>query len=219
MTRTLYLIRHGQSDPGSAHMFGSPRGDQWDPSLSEKGREQAELLAKRLLVMELDPYVIYSSPMHRARETAEAFAHRAGREVSFDDELIEAHIGGWEAKPFEEIVEQDPSVMDALRHQRAIWSRAPGAEDETSFRARVRGAVERLLARHPEDNLLVFAHGGIVNAYCGEILGLPQEMFFLPHNACLNSIDVEDGSRRVRFLNDTLHLTDPGFFETGRREP
>ena len=213
MTRTLYLIRHGQSDLTLGSMFDSPRGDQWDPPLSEKGREQAELLARRLLVMDLDPFVIYSSPMRRARETAEAFAQAAGRDLALDEELIEAHIGGWEAKPFEEIVGQDPSVMHALRHQRAIWSRAPGAEDEAGFRARVRGAIERILERHPAHNLLVFAHGGVVNAYCGEVLGLPQEMFFLPHNACLNSIDVEDGSRRVRFLNDTLHLTDPSYFE------
>ena len=212
--RVLYLIRHGQSDFGwDGDRFASMRGDQWDPPLSEEGREQARLLAKRLLVMDLDPFVVYSSPLRRARETAEAFAADIGAEVSFDDELVEAHIGGWEGKPFEEIIESDPEVMQHLRHQRAIWHRAPDAERGDRFRTRVHDAVEGLLRKHPDENVLLFAHGGVINAYVGEVLALRQEMFFLPENTSLNSIDVEDDVRSVRFLNDVLHLTDPHFFE------
>ena len=59
----------------------------------------------------------------------------------------------------------------------------------------------------------MFAHGGVINAYVGEVLGLGQEMFFLPENTSLNSVDVDGGTRSVRFLNDVLHLTDPHFFE------
>jgi broad specificity phosphatase PhoE len=58
----------------------------------------------------------------------------------------------------------------------------------------------------------VFAHGGVINAYVGELLGLGQEMFFLPENTSLNSVDVDGETRTVRFLNDVLHLTDPLFF-------
>ncbi len=73
--------------------------------------------------------------------------------------------------------------------------------------------VEGLLQEHPDENLLLFAHGGVINAYVGEILGLGQEMFFLPENTSLNSVDVDGDIRSVRFLNDVLHLTDPHFFE------
>jgi probable phosphoglycerate mutase len=212
--RVLYLIRHGQSDFGwDGDRWASARGDQWNPPLSEKGREQAALLAKRLLVMDLEPFVVYSSPLRRAAETAEAFAHEVGAEVSFDDELVEAHIGGWEGKPFEEIIESDPGIVQHIRHQRAIWHRAPGAEQGDRFRIRVREAVEGHLSRHPSENLILFAHGGVINAFVGEVLGLGQEMFFLPENTSLNTIDVEADTRSVRFLNDVLHLTDPHFFE------
>ena len=60
---------------------------------------------------------------------------------------------------------------------------------------------------------MLFRSGGVINAYVGGLLGLDQEMFFLPENTSLNSVDVEGGSRTVRFLNDVLHLTDPYFFE------
>ena len=163
--------------------------------------------------MDLEPFVVYASPLRRARETAEAFAREAGIAISLDDELVEAHIGGWEGKPFEEIVQSDPEIVQHVRHQRAIWHRAPGAEQGDRFRTRVRDAVERLLVKHPDENVLVFAHGGVVNAYVGELLGLGQEMFFLPENTSLNSVDVNGETRIVRFLNDVLHLTDPLFFE------
>lgn len=210
----LYLIRHGQSDfDWAGEHWSSARGDQWNPPLSDKGREQAALLAKRLLVMDLEPFRVYASPLRRAAETAEAFARESGCDVTFDDELVEAHIGGWEGKPFEEIIESDPGIVQHIRHQRAIWHRAPGAEQGDRFRARVRDVVEGLLSKHPEENLLLFAHGGVINAYVGEVLGLGQEMFFLPENTSLNSVDVDGGTRSVRFLNDVLHLTDPHFFE------
>jgi probable phosphoglycerate mutase len=212
--RVLYLIRHGQSDIGWAgEGWASVRGDQWNPPLSERGHEQATLLAKRLLVMDLDPFVVCSSPLRRASETARAFARVVGADVAFDDELVEAHIGGWEGKPFEEIIESDPDVVQHVRNQRAIWHRAPGAESGSGFRARVRSAIDSILERHPDENLLVFAHGGVINAYVGELLGLTQEMFFLPENASLNSVDIDGETRTVRFLNDVLHLTDPHFFE------
>jgi broad specificity phosphatase PhoE len=212
--RVLYLIRHGQSDfDWDGDRFATARGDQWDPPLSEEGREQAHLLAKRLRVMDLDPYVIYSSPLRRALETAETFAHEVGADVTVDDELVEAHIGGWEGKPFEEIVESDPEIVQHVRHQRAIWHRAPGAEQGDQFRSRVHAAVERLLGEHSDRNVLVFAHGGVINAYMGVLLGLDQEMFFLPENTSLNGVDLVGTTRAVRFLNDVLHLTDPRFFD------
>lgn len=163
--------------------------------------------------MDLDPFVVYSSPLRRAAETAEAFAREAGTEVAFDDELVEAHIGGWEGKPFEEIIESDPEVMQHIRHQRAIWHRAPDAERGDGFRRRVHEAVEGLLGKHPDENVLLFVHGGVINAYVGEVLALGQEMFFLPENTSVNSVDVDGDARSVRFLNDVLHLTDPHFFE------
>jgi 2,3-bisphosphoglycerate-dependent phosphoglycerate mutase len=212
--RVLYLIRHGQSDfDWAGERWASARGDQWNPPLSDTGQQQAALLAKRLLVMDLEPFRVYSSPLRRAAETAEAFAHEVGTNVMFDDELVEAHIGGWEGKPFEEIIESDPGIVQHLSHQRAIWHRAPGAEQGDRFRTRVRDAIERLLLKHPDENLLLFAHGGVINAYVGEVLGLGQEMFFLPENTSLNSVDVDGDARSVRFLNDVLHLTEPHFFE------
>jgi probable phosphoglycerate mutase len=209
--RVLFLIRHGHSEQGSTDLLETPRGLQWDPPLDERGREQAELLAERLLLQQR-PSAVYCSPLRRTRETVRPFAERAGVEVRFDDDLMEANIGDWEGKSFEEILGADPELLHLFRNQRAIWHRAPRGEDVGAFRDRVGRAIESILERHPVGDIFIIAHGGVINAYLGPLLGVPSEMFFLPENTSLSSLEVVGSTRRVRFLNDVLHLTDPQLF-------
>jgi len=208
--RVLYLVRHGESDFSSSDFSQSPFGPQWDPPLGERGREQARFLARRLLAMDR-PAAVYSSPLRRTRETVAPFAAAAGIDVAYDDDLVEAFIGEWEGKAFEEIL-ADEQMLLRVRNQEPIWRHAPGAEELEPFRARVGGAIERILERHPEGNVVVVCHGGVINAYVAPLLRIDHEMFFIPENTSLNSVVVEGDLRRVRFLNDHLHLTDPHLF-------
>jgi probable phosphoglycerate mutase len=210
--RILYLIRHGQSDFDSEDVVSSPRGEQWDPPLSAEGRRQAELLAKRLLVMDA-PAVVYSSTMRRTRETIAPYATAAGMDILEEPELIEAHIGEWERVSFRDILLADEEMLHRVRHQEPVWRYAPGVEQLRPFRERVHGAIDRILERHPVGDVVVVCHGGVINAYLAPIMGVDHEMFFLPENTSLNSIVVDGDARRVRFLNDVLHLTDPPLFE------
>jgi 2,3-bisphosphoglycerate-dependent phosphoglycerate mutase len=209
--RILYLVRHGESDFASRDFTTIERGEQWDPPLGERGREQAGLLARRLLAME-PPAAVYCSPLRRARETVAPYAEAAGVDVRNEDGLVEAHLGEWEGKPFEEILAADEQMLHRLRNQEPIWRHAPGVEQLAPFRTRVHGAVESILERHTEGNVVVVCHGGVINAYVAPLLGVEHEMFFIPENTSLNSVVVDGDARRVRFLNDHLHLTDPQLF-------
>ncbi len=210
--RVLHLIRHGRSDATSRHEVDTPRGRQWDPSLDETGREQALRLADRLVLLDPPPAAVYCSPLRRTRETAAPYAERAGIEVRSDDDLIEANIGEWEGLPFEEIVASDEDILPLVRASRSIWNRAPGGESFEAFRDRVNGAIGRIVERHPTGDLIVICHGGVINAYVGPMLGIGNEMFFIPENTSINSIELGERGQRLRFLNDILHLTDPQLF-------
>ncbi len=210
-SRILFLIRHGRSDQSSDDLLDTVRGPQWDPPLDDVGREQAERLAHRLVLMER-PSAVYSSPLRRARETIAPFADAAGIDVSHEEDLMEAHIGRWENVSFEDILASDPELLGLVRSQRAIWHRAPGGEAVGVFRKRVHDAIESILERHAVGDVFVVAHGGVINAYLGPLLRVENEMFFLPENTSLNSVEVEGSKRRVRFLNDVLHLSDPQLF-------
>lgn len=210
--RVLYLIRHGRSDLDVKDYTRTARGEQYDPPLGAIGKEQAELLAKRLATMPL-PAAVYCSPLRRTRETVAPYAERTGVDVSYEDDLVEAHIGEWEYKTFEEILASDDAVMRNVLRQEAIWHLAPGGETVDSLRMRVAGVLDRILERHPEGDIFVICHGGVINACIGPLLGIEHEMFFLPENTSVNSVVVDGDERRVRFLNDILHLTDPHLFE------
>jgi probable phosphoglycerate mutase len=211
--RVVHLIRHGQSDLTSDDMIDGPRGRQYDPPLSETGRDQAERLARRLLLLDPRPAAVYASPLRRTRETVAPFAERAGIEVGYVDDLMEAYVGGWEGMRFEEIIASDEDILPLVRAGHAIWQRAPGGERFEEFRNRVNGAVDEILARHPEGDIVIVCHGGAINAALGPLLGIEHEMFFLPENTSVNSVEDDGASRRPRFLNDILHLTDPNLFD------
>jgi len=214
--RILYLVRHGESDFDSTDFLEGPRGPQWDPPLSDRGREQAQRLADRLRSMRA-PGAVLSSTLRRARETVAAYAEPEGIAVTYDDDLAEAYLGDWEGKRFEEILAADEEMLHRIRNQEPIWRHAPSVEELGPFRGRVRNAVERALVDHPEGNVVIVCHGAVINAYVAPLVGVDHEMFFVPENASLNSVVIDGDARRVRFLNDALHLTDPHLFAAAER--
>jgi probable phosphoglycerate mutase len=190
----------------------SPRGRQWDPRLSETGRDQAEALAARLVLMDR-PAAVVTSPFRRCVETIAPFAERAGISPETEEEVGEVYIGEWEGLSFEEIVSGNEELARRFREFQAMFSMAPGGESAEDLRQRVIPAVEAIIERHPDGDLLVVTHGGVINSYIGHVLGIEEDMFFLPENTSINTVAVEpEGGRRVRFLNDTRHVTDPQVF-------
>lgn len=210
-SRRLLFVRHGRVDFSSRDFRNSARGRQWDPPLGDAGREQAEVLAARLMLMER-PVGVYCSPFRRCRETVAPFAVRAGLPVELIEEIGEVFIGEWEGKSFEEIISTDEELARRFRDQEAMFSMSPGGETGRQLRRRVWASVEGLLGRHEDGNILLVTHGGVINAYLGAVLGVDHDMFFLPDNASINTVIVDGDVRRLWFLNDVRHLTDPAVF-------
>jgi probable phosphoglycerate mutase len=144
---TILLARHGETDWNRERRV---QGHS-DTPLNETGREQARTLAGALAGEPLD--AVYSSDLARARETAEIVAAAHGLEVRTDAELRERNFGSWEG------------LTDVEIHERhgSDWSRHDGETDE-QVRARVLGAVDRIAAAHPGEEVLVVSHGGALNA-------------------------------------------------------
>jgi broad specificity phosphatase PhoE len=150
---TLLFVRHGETDWN--------RDGRWqghsDTQLNDAGREQARLVAGELGGVD----VIYSSDLARARETADIIAAQlGGLEVNVDHRLRERSFGAWEGRTAPEI-----EADFAEQHARWLAGKGAGADDAEpfdAFGARVRGFLEDLLARHPEETVLIVAHGGSI---------------------------------------------------------
>jgi len=210
--RRLYLIRHGRASHRSSEEAATSRGRVADPPLDQTGREQAEILAKRLLKMEA-PAAIYVSPLQRARQTIAPFEMATGMTATVVDDLAEWYGGGWEFMEFEELLHEHPEMPSRVLRQDPIFFLAPGGEPHDAFRARVVDAVEASLAAHPEGDVWIVCHGGVINAYVGMVMRIrEQDMFFLPPNTSINTIRVIDDERHVWFLADDTHLTEPALF-------
>jgi broad specificity phosphatase PhoE len=207
----LLLVRHGRVDFSSRDFRQSPRGQQWDPRLDDLGREQALRLGNRLARMRR-PARLFVSPFRRCLETVQPYLDNAGFEAEVDEDIGEVFIGEWEGKRFEDIVSGNEELARKFRDQEAMFSLAPGGESGAELRARVIPAVERMQEGVSEGVVLVVTHGGVINAYLGQALGLDHDMFFLPDNASINVVWVDGARRGVRFLNDVRHLTDPYAF-------
>jgi len=149
---TLLLVRHGETD---WNREGRWQGHS-DTHLNESGRAQAERVARELDGLD----VVYSSDLARARETAEIIAARSGLPVRFDMRLRERSFGAWEGLTADEI---ESDFRDA--HLRWLAGEGPGADDAEPFDAfgqRVREALGEILERHPDETVLVVAHGGTI---------------------------------------------------------
>jgi len=213
MTRRLVLARHARVDFSSREFSETPRGRQWDPPLGEEGSLQAARLAARLASGD-PPAALYVSPFRRCLETLAPYADRTGLTGVVDDEIGEVFVGEWEGVPFEDLIaENEDFIRRRLHDHEAIFAQAPGAERGPELRARVVPAVERMLTAAGDGDVLVVTHGGVINAYLGHVLGLEQDMFFLPENTSLNVVAVDGDRREVRFLSDVAHLFLPALWD------
>ena len=147
MTRML-LARHGQSEWNA---LGRWQG-QADPPLSTLGRRQAQAAAERIGTVD----AIVASDLDRALTTAVIIAEAIGvGPVLVEPRLRERSAGEWSGLTRDEIEERWPGYLAERR-------RPPGFESDESLLARTTEALADLAAAHPDAELLVVTHGGVV---------------------------------------------------------
>lgn len=199
----LLLIRHGHSAdvvPGSA--------ESNDPALDEEGERQAELLGARLAPDRKRIDAVYSSDLRRASGTARWLAGPRGLGVETRPALREVHLGDWERGEFRRrAAVRDPEWLAFAQTGR--WDNVPGSEGDDALRARVRGAIEDIVAGHPDHTVAVVAHGGVINAYLAEVTGNPRSFFAAIENTSITVVRANRDLRTIVVMNDCSHLYDP----------
>lgn len=193
----LLLIRHAlplrvEGEEGTAA----------DPPLAELGHEQARALAEYLAGEAID--ALYVSPMRRAVETAEPIAQRLDLTPIFDEELAEFDRQSHFYIPIEELKEEKDERWDDLIEGR--WG-ADGEVDPQTFKDVVVEAVERVIAANKSKTVAVVCHGGVINAYYAQLLGLDFPMFFEPAYTSISRVLASSGGQRqVKSINEHAHV-------------
>jgi broad specificity phosphatase PhoE len=201
---TTLLLRHGATELSAERRF-SGRGDV---ALTKEGVKQARLTGRRL-AGEPGVDVVVTSPLQRARRTAEAVAEATGAALIVDDGLVEADFGAWQGLTFAEASERWPDEI-------AAWvaspdAAPPGGESFATVAMRVLAALDRLIESHRHARAVVVSHvTPIKTVVCRALLAPPEAMFRMNLDvASLTRIDCFDnGSAVLRSYNDTAHLTE-----------
>jgi probable phosphoglycerate mutase len=194
----LLLIRHAlpvrlsRDDGGAA-----------DPHLSAVGQRQVERLAAWLESERID--AIYTSPLRRARQTALPLAARRGLEPVVEPGVVEFDHQSSSYVPLEEIKATDYERWRALVVDGGLYA----GVDLPAFRRSVSAAFERIIAAHPGGRVAVACHGGVINAWTAEVLGVAHLFVFEPaYTGISRFLAAGSGERSVMSLNETAHLRD-----------
>lgn len=198
------FVRHGETAPNRAgRLLG--RGD---PPLTDAGLAQAARLAAAL--REPQPLAVVSSPLRRARDTAEVIARSSGLEVEVDDRLVEIDYGEWEGQRLLDI----PADVSA-RWRADPTFRAPGGESLAEVGSRVAHCVQDLLTRTApggESGVVVaVSHVSPIKAAVSWALGVGWELTWRMHLglASISRVGARPGGPYVLSFNETGHLTAP----------
>jgi broad specificity phosphatase PhoE len=190
MRTRLVLCRH--AEPAA--------WDGNDPGLSERGLEQARLLAEGLASVPIA--TVYSSPARRALATAQPIGARHGLRPLPFTALRELDFGELTGLGWEELEEREPELAAALLTEPARV-RFPGGESYGELRARAASAAQELIARHVGETIVAVSHAGPIRALLATWLLMAEEAIFRlePAYAAINLIDWIDGIPLVRALN------------------
>lgn len=204
-TCLCFLIRHGATDNNRAV---PPRlqGRRTDPPLSAEGLEQSRRAAEALAA---EPIAcVFSSPLLRARQTAEAIAMPRGLEVEIDDGLIECDVGLWEGLSWEEVQERYPEAH-AQFHRSPVENPYLGGENLLAVQSRVVPVIDNLLATNLGRAIAVVAHNVVNRCYLAAVLGLPLEFYrrITQDNCGITILEHRSGRTQVLTINSEWHLT------------
>jgi probable phosphomutase (TIGR03848 family) len=197
----LLLLRHGITDTTGKRLYGRQPGIH----LSEEGRLQAARAAERLAGLPVS--ALYSSPLERCLETAEAVAAACGLEVVPLPGVEEADAGRWTGRSFASI---SRTKQWRLLHQAPSAARLPGGESAAEVQFRVVAALEEVAARHPDQAVVVVSHGDPICLAMAHFAGLHLDLFHRLESApgSVSAVSLDGRPPRLLRLNDTGSLDD-----------
>lgn len=201
----MLLVRHAMPSTSGApaRLIG------WtDVPLCAQGELQAGALASRLT--ELQPRTVYTSPLARARQTAEAITRRVGAELVVEERLREIHCGSVEGLETAEVARSHPRLWQRHLAQREDWFRWPGGESYLEFRARCLAALDEIARTNLGALAIVVTHAGVISQVLGTLLAVAPARWECnrPDHASTTTVDWSDSGGKLLAFNCRDHLSD-----------
>jgi broad specificity phosphatase PhoE len=192
---TFVLVRHGAHDLIGKRLVGRSA----EVHLNRAGMEQADRLATRLAGG--GAHAVYTSPLPRARETAQPIAARLGHEARSAGEINEFDFGEWTGASFGDL---DGLPQWRMFNVHRSGTRAPGGESMLDVQARIVGFMNVLRAGRPDGRFVLVSHGDVIRAALLYFLGVNLDLFHRIEVdlGSLSTVSIEPYGPRVERLNE-----------------
>ena len=179
---SIIFLRHGQAKNNTERILA---GRTPGIPLTDKGIEQAQKAAEFLEHMNIS--AIYSSPIERAKNTAEIVGKHNSIDVKTDERLIELDMGKFTGMPYDEIFSSHGNVFMKF-YNGELEIAHNGVETFAEVKKRVLGIVDHALENHPDENVVLVTHMDPIKAMLATIVDLtPTNLFeLIIANASLN---------------------------------
>lgn len=196
------LVRHGQTEWNRVERF---RG-RADVPLNATGLDQAAATGRRIAAA-WQPAAVYSSPLSRAIQTADAVVSHFNQEVQVLPGLIDIDYGQWQGLTPDEASSRWPKLVDAWNNA-PHTAHIPDGETLADVHARGLAAVRELANRHEGQTIVLVSHTVMNRAILLAVLGLGNDRFWrLRQDPCaINVFEVDRGDFTLVSFNDTCHL-------------
>lgn len=196
----LILVRHGETHWNRERRI---QGGLSDTPLSETGKKQAERLARAFAGEKIS--AVYSSPLQRALDTAQAIVRPHGLEARVVPALREIDVGQLEGMLLTTLGTNLYQLL--VRQQEGDWVNSPGGESLGDLEKRVWAVVENIAAEH-RDNIILVSHYFVTLTIICRALGMPltslERLRVSPGSKSI--LDFERGKPLLTLFNDTCHL-------------
>jgi 2,3-bisphosphoglycerate-dependent phosphoglycerate mutase len=201
-TRIL-AIRHGET----AWNVDTRLQGHLDIPLNDVGLRQAQHLAQALVQHDVID-AIYASDLSRAHTTAQAIAKATGQTVTVHPGLRERHFGAFQGRTYAEIEAELPEHAWHWRKRTPDWTPPEGGESLIALRERIVATVDELAARHPCQQVVMVAHGGVLDILyrAATRLELQAPRTWLLTNTAVNRLLWTPQGLSLVGWGDTTHL-------------
>ena len=202
MTTRFIVVRHGETQWNVER-----RVQGWgDSALTEKGREQADAIGKRLARERFDRLV--ASDLGRALETARRIGVHCGLPVVTDARLRERSFGVGEGMVYDDIDRAYPDVFSRERATTDPDRVIPGGESRRQFHDRIHGAFEALARENDGRRVAVVSHGGVLATLYRIVHGIPvaHAHRVTISNASYNAVMFDADAWTLEAWDETDHL-------------
>lgn len=192
----LYIVRHGQTDWNKAVRLQG----RSDIPLNEYGRELARKTGEGLKDVSFD--LAFTSPLSRARETAELILKGKDVELIEDERIVEISFGKYEGRSWGEEHFNIPEDFQLFFTAPDRYEAQEGAENIRELAARTGEFMQELISNpeYADKNILVSTHGAALCGMLAYVDQTPLSEFWrgeVPKNCSVNLVEVRDGQPRI----------------------